>query len=115
MKKPLIFPDDPSKVTKLFISGPMTGYPDDNKAAFAEAADQLRARGYTVHSAHEVEDGDDWGWADYMRANLPALLKAEGLALLSGWEEGKGACVEVEIAKKLEMHIFDVNYWAENR
>jgi len=41
-----------------------------------------------------------------MRRDIEALLKCESIVMLHGWEKSAGACLELEIAKELEMNIF---------
>ena len=45
-------------------------------------------------------------WEDYMRNDLKALLDCTHLALLPGWEKSKGAHLELHIAHRLAMGVF---------
>jgi hypothetical protein len=40
-------------------------------------------------------------WAQAMRADLRALIVCEAISLLPGWEDSRGARLEVEIARAL--------------
>lgn len=57
---------------KHYLSGPMSGLPELNYPAFARAASELRARGLTVVSAHEVAHPEtapgQLEWHVYLRA-----------------------------------------------
>lgn len=86
---------------RVYISGPMTGYPEFNFPAFRAAAARLRADG------HEVEDPSakgviaGWAWADYLRHDLRVLSDCEAIYTLEGWEQSKGARLEMHVAKEL--------------
>lgn len=98
-------------MTRLYISGPITGLVDLNKPAFAEAARQLRAHGYEVVNPHEIGEPSELmlPWADYLRADLISMLQgADALAMLPGWELSRGATLEAHIAKQLG---WEVNFW----
>lgn len=88
---------------RVYLSGPMTGYEDYNRAAFAEAAQRLRLQGHDVYNPgepHNVEGLID-GVAthrDYMRRDLPAVLDSEAVVVLPVWERSRGACLEVATA-----------------
>ncbi len=90
---------------RVYISGPMTGYPDWNKPAFAAAADQLRDRGYEPMNPAEVKLGPGATWEQYMREDLKLLMDCEAVALLPGWEQSRGATLEASIARRLGMAV----------
>ena len=85
----------------LYVSGPMTGLPDFNRAAFHKAADDLRARGYDVVNPAEVDLGPKATWEDYMRVHLATITSGDvhGLAMLPGWRKSKGARLEGDVAR----------------
>lgn len=92
----------------IYIAGPMTGIVDHNFPAFHAAAKQLRAQGYTVFNPAEINaDAVDvirpWAW--YMRKDLAELVKCEAIYLLPGWENSKGATLEMHVAERLGMTI----------
>lgn len=101
-------------MTHLYISGPITGMPDLNFPAFHEAAAALRAAGYTVTNPAEL-DAQDAGktltWEQYMRRDIVALMACDGIAVLPGWRESKGASLETTIAYRLEMPVHTVSGW----
>ena len=99
---------------RIYISGPMTGYPDYNFPAFASAANRLRAIGFNVVSPHEFGEGDpSKTWADYLRQDLAAMLDGcNSVATLHGWEKSRGATLEVHVAQALGMQVESVEWWA---
>jgi hypothetical protein len=85
----------------IYLSGPMTGLPDYNYPAFREAARTLRSYGQIVFDPSEAFEGKtDLPKEVYMRKDIEALLKADVVALLPGWNTSSGAQLEVEVAKQ---------------
>lgn len=91
-------------MTSLYVAGPMTGYPEWNFPAFEEATEALREHGFEVVSPHEIDledgfdplsDGVDFDLRSALERDVAEVLKADGLALLDGWEESSGATIEV--------------------
>ncbi len=93
----------------LYISGPMTGLPNYNRAAFDRAEDDLVARGYNVWSPAWLPPGHDWNW--YMCQCLDALPRCCGVAVLPGWCQSRGAMIEVGRARGIGMPVLSVCEW----
>ena len=104
----------------LYVSGPMSGRPEHNFPAFAEAARRLREARYPVVSPHEITlaDGEVPGsrpWEDYLREDLIEMLRlARGVAVLPGWEGSRGAALEVYVAQQLGMEVRPVEEWVRS-
>ncbi|MBD8099849.1 DUF4406 domain-containing protein [Pseudomonas fluorescens] len=89
---------------RIYLSGPMTGLPDLNFPAFASMTDSLRAGGHTVTNPGELNP-DGGTWNDRMRLDIAALMECDTVATLPGWQESKGAQLEVLIAHHLGMTV----------
>lgn len=85
----------------VFISGPMTGLPDFNRAAFNAEAELLAALGFIVLNPAVFPDGLEHG--QYMAMCLPMLEQADTIMLLEGWENSKGAVIEFNHARTLQL------------
>jgi hypothetical protein len=86
----------------IYLSGPMTGYPEFNYPAFRKAATVLRMQGLEVFDPSECFDGDQGLSKEvYMREDIAAVLKASIVVVLDGWEQSPGARLEVEVAKAI--------------
>lgn len=86
---------------RIYIAGPISGMPNDNIEAFAEAAATLRAKGYDAINPHELHEGaTDRTWEGYMCRDLPHVLASQVVATLPGWENSDGAQIEVFIAHR---------------
>ena len=97
---------------KLYISGPMSGLSEHNFPAFREAARKLTRAGYDVIDPSENFGGrTDLERKAYMREDIGNVLKADGIALLPGWSDSKGASLEVAIADELGLETHSVQYW----
>ena len=94
---------------KVYISGPMTGYPDFNYPAFNAAETWLTDRGHDVlnPARHPKQDT----WAGYLRLDLADVLTADGIALLPGWEASRGAQLEVHVAHSLGIRVLPIEVW----
>ena len=92
-----------------YLSGPMTGLPGQNYAAFQAAAERLRSQGVQVISPHEITppSAGPWSWEQHMRADLAALLTADVIVLLPGWEQSRGAQLEKTVAEAVGLMVVD--------
>lgn len=94
-----------------YLSGPMTGLPDFNFPAFERAALELRRRGVSVLSAHEIDHGEtleergSQNFETYLKTDLRKMLECDGVILLPGWKTSRGARLEHSVAKTLWMEI----------
>lgn len=92
--------------TKLsYISGPMTGLPENNFPAFHKAAAELRAKGYPVINPAEYDEVEGLQWHQYLRKDIRLLMHCSNVIVLPGWENSKGARLEVHIARELGMTV----------
>lgn len=110
---------------KVYISGPIAGMPDGNMQAFRQAESMLRemlaqpVNPQTLDHEHEglpcagdqvpreftnvspvaeaAERTHRYGC--YMKPDILALLDCDGVVLLPGWENSRGAKVEVAVAE----------------
>lgn len=87
----------------MYISGPMTSHPEYNFPLFNATADMLRTRGYTVENPATKGVIDGWEWEDYLRYDLRALSHCDAIYTLPGWQESRGARLEVHVATELGM------------
>ena len=101
-------------MSRVYICGPMTGYADHNRPAFALAEHDLRQAGYEPVNPHEngLLESDDWGM--HMRADIRLLLTCDEVALLPGWQDSKGARVEHALATGLGMHVEELDWYIED-
>lgn len=110
---------------KIYLAGPMRGYPEFNFPAFHEAARNLRSLGHVVFSPAEkdserhgtdISKGNQAGSVEQaekdhgfslriaLGEDLEFICKhADAIALLPGWEHSAGALAEFATAKALKL------------
>lgn len=99
----------------VYLSGPMTGLPDYNRAAFDAAADALAEWCRDVFSPaglrHEAPKRAGRAW--YMRRDLQRLVAAEhaerlitDVVLLEGWSASAGARLEAAVAQEIGLRVW---------
>ncbi len=92
---------------RLYVAGPMSGISEHNYPQFREIAKLLRDQGYEVFNPAENNDGGvSQGRAFYMRIDIPALMASEAVVVLPGWQESRGANLEVWVAIDLDMPVY---------
>lgn len=97
-------------VKRIYIAGGITGITEEvYKANFAKAKETVEQLGYKPVSPldirHEANPDFDGTWESYMKGDLKVLLDCYGVFAMRNWEESKGASIEVNLAKKLKMHL----------
>lgn len=95
----------------IYLAGPMRGIPENNAPAFHEAARLLRAMGHAVWSPAEHDEalGVDASNSDLVATfsrDLMAVLAADAVVLLPGWELSAGACLERHAAEVTKRRVF---------
>lgn len=89
----------------IYIAGPMSGLPELNHPAFNAAAQELRDIGFDVVNPVDICKDKSAKWSDCMRADIAALVECDSIVLLPGWENSRGAQLELSIAKALGMPV----------
>jgi hypothetical protein len=114
---------------KIYLAGPMRGYPQFNHPAFRRAADLLRLRGHEVFSPAEHDasigltvtgmTGDPGEIADAgvsLRSLIGADLAwicghADALVVMPGWEASAGARAEAAVALALSLPVWGLAWF----
>lgn len=119
---------------RLYLAGPMRGFPKYNFDAFETEAIRLRTAGYEVISPSEIniQDGMDYtseetveatvrrdanGLPDeeyYLERDFKALETCEGIALIAGWANSSGVRQEINFGLVHNLPIHLIDYWLEN-
>jgi hypothetical protein len=101
---------------KLQLIGPMSGLPSFNYPAFMDAAALLRSQGHEVFNPAETAGGDtSYPRRFYMKAAIGGLMSADAVVFLPGWEDSKGARLEMAIAHELEISALPLSQYQEGR
>jgi hypothetical protein len=108
----------------VYISGAVTGIPNNNKQAFQCAytwiADAGRRYGKEkikiinplhvaarLRKSFEAQGGGEPEWTDYMRACIKKLCDATCVYFLDDWAQSDGASMERHVAKRLNIPCVD--------
>lgn len=106
---------------KVYIAGPMTGYPDYNFPAFYMAEAWLQEAGFeTVNPARldaitQEEINGDGGLGNgsqlpaYLRRDFRELIECDGIVLMDGWRESAGANAELAVARWLDLRVWKLS------
>ena len=98
---------------RIYLAGPMAGYPERNYPTFMRAAKALRELGYEVYNPAEYEANERFkGQED--RSEFPLreafteytnyiLNRADIIALLPGHEKSVGATAELSLARVVKL------------
>jgi hypothetical protein len=93
---------------RVYIAGPMTGLPEFNYPAFHAAAGRIRHAGLEPVSPAESFGGrTDLPRCEYIRADVKLLAGCDAVAMLSGWEDSRGANLEYLLARELCLPVLD--------
>lgn len=100
---------------KIYVAGPMRGYPEFNFPAFDAAAKILRREGWHVFNPAEMdrlEGVDEFtdplpeGFLrEAMERDTRAICQSDAIFLLRGWDASRGVAVELALAKLLKLEI----------
>ena len=113
---------------KIYIAGPMRGYPNFNFPAFFDTEEWLRAKGYDVFNPARADNekyGTDISMGNVSGSEEQAAAqhgltirealgrdadfitqKADAIYMLVGWENSSGAFAEWSLARAMHLKIF---------
>lgn len=112
-------------MTRLYISGPVTGIEDGNLSAFESVQKELEAAGYLTDKPHDLVDREDSHETAMLlcvneltgRTQKPGIRhpvpRYDGVALLEGWEQSEGAKLEKAVAEACGIPCKTVDEWLE--
>lgn len=92
-------------MSRIYIAGPMTGYPGLNFQAFHSAAKYWRDFGYEVINPAEINPDLNADWTECMVEDIKQLSICDEIFMLNGWDNSYGAQIEHLVAKKLGLKI----------
>jgi hypothetical protein len=87
---------------KIYLSGPMTGYTDNNFPFFNKFAKNLEGSHEYFNPAVEV----DGGWGNCLRYALKEMFDCDCVLLIGQWQKSKGVALEVYNAQQVDMPVY---------
>ena len=94
---------------KIYICGKVTGN-GNYFLDFTHAEDRLRFYGYEPVNPAALIDANE-PWESAMKIAINAMLGCDGVALLSNWQDSKGAQIEAQLAKGIGIEVRPCNEW----
>lgn len=110
---------------RVYIAGPMRGYPYFNFPLFDTAAKALHAQGFDVVNPADHDRGKypnlvtwpgfptgdvdacpEFDLATCLRWDFHQLMECDAIVMLPGWERSIGACDERRIAERVGRRVF---------
>lgn len=91
-------------IKRAYLAGKMTGMPEMNFPAFRAAAVDLRAKGWSIFNPAENCGDQSKTREEYITMDIRAIVggehfdKMDAVVVLPGWEQSRGARLEVETA-----------------
>lgn len=91
----------------VYLSGPMTGLPDYNRAAFNLRAEAFRAAGYSVKNPADISvtHGTDKSYEFYFKRALRMMLDADVVYVFGDTTQSRGVEMELQVAKMAGMQV----------
>ena len=101
---------------KIYIAGPMTGKPNWNAEAFAEAEQWYSDQGHTVlnPASHTPRvNPESITHEQYMKIALAMVDAVDLVVFLDGWEHSKGAQMEYDHAIRTGKMVDYASDWSQ--
>lgn len=90
---------------RVYLAGPMRGYPDLNAHAFRSAAEWLWDQGYEVFNPADWDVEGEALRSVFLRDTAWICTQADAVVLLPGWSNSKGGRAEMALADALGLRI----------
>lgn len=97
---------------KIYISGAIAHHDiEERRAAFEAVANYCEYCGFEAVNPFENEfhkrgQGEIAHWRDHMRVDLKMLLECDAICMMDGWEESKGAKLELDVASTCGLTVY---------
>ena len=96
------------KKIKIYIAGPMSGYPGLNWGAFDRKEKELTDAGFDVVNPAKMDRElgvnphklGEYDYEEAARRDIDALFECDAIYLMAGFQFSKGACWERALARK---------------
>src|ERR1700712_4511432 len=93
-------------MNKCYIAGQVSGLPEaEYQAKFRRAEIAVKILGYEPVNPVTLPHDHDKTWQSYMRDTITHLLTCNAVYALSDWQQSRGARIEIQLAKDLDIDI----------
>lgn len=94
---------------KIYISGPMTGYPDHNSENFYRVETELRNRGFSsIENPIHLQElyGNDETYNFYLKKALQMMLGSDAIYVFGDYKKSYGVKQEINLAHIVGIPLF---------
>ena len=92
-------------MTKIYISGKISGIESEAAKLFEQAEKELKESGLNPVNPMTLNHDHDKSWHSYMKEDVKALCDCDQIYMLSNWKDSKGAIIEHTIAMYLGIDV----------
>lgn len=89
----------------VYIAGKISGIEEQAFQLFENAEQLLIKRGFKVVNPMKLSHNHDRTWESYMKECINEMMKCDVIYPLPNWHESKGAKIEMDLARKLNIKI----------
>jgi hypothetical protein len=94
------------KSTLCYIAGKIGDMPESvYRPLFEQAAEEVEALGLIPLSPLDLTHDHGRTWAEYMRADIRALMMCGHIYAMRNWRHSPGATIEVNLAVKVGINV----------
>lgn len=108
-------------IPRVYIAGSISNNGTLDDAAVAERIERFKVAEIALTSGgyepiNPARRGKVAGksWLSYMRDSLRDIADCDGIALLDGWEDSRGAQIERELASDLGIPVHPLHMWLDD-
>lgn len=99
----------------IYISGKMTNNENYYKE-FEKAEQWLILKGYTPINPARLKDTiHGLTYEEYMKIDYKLIELCDGIFMIGGWQDSKGACAELSYAKSLGKKVIYQKYYERSK
>ena len=92
-------------MSKIYISGKISGIESEAAQLFQQAENELKAKGFNPINPMTLNHDHDKSWHSYIKEDVKALCDCDQIYMLSNWKDSKGAIIEHTIAMYLGIDV----------
>ena len=93
-------------IRSVYISGSISGRSKEDADYHFKAVQRCIENSGDIYVYNPMDFKERDAWEDYMRDGIAALVDADAILMLSGWQRSRGACLERLIAFELKIPIY---------
>lgn len=97
------------KKEKIYIAGKISGIEEQAEKTFSFVEKQLVLEGFDVVNPMKLPHNHNKSWESYMKECIAALVYCDIIYPIKGFEDSRGACIELQLAKDLGLKVLQIS------